>query len=85
MLDTLRASKLKLNTKKRVMGVSELKFLGHVISAEGVRTDQEKVKAILGSITYLTQYVPDFTTVIAPPLRKLTQRVYRSEISLRRN
>ena len=62
------------------MGVSELKFLGHVISANGVRPDPEKVKAILeaplpedqaqlrsflGSITCLTQYVPHLATVIA--------------------
>ena len=88
MFDTLRASGLRLNAKKCVMGVSELKFLGHVISADGVRPDLEKVKAILeapvpedqaqlrsflGSITYLTEYVPHLAAVIAP-LRKLTQK-----------
>ena len=88
MLDTLWASGLKLNAKKCVMGVSELKYLGHVISADGFRPDPEKVKAILevpvpedqaqlrsflGSITYLTQYVPHLATVIVP-LRKLTQK-----------
>ena len=70
------------------MGVSESKFLGHIISADGVQPDPEKVKAILdaplpedqaqlrsflGSITYLTQYLPHLATVIAP-LRKLTQK-----------
>ena len=37
ILDTLRASELRLNAKKCVMAVSELKFLGHVISADGVK------------------------------------------------
>jgi len=88
MFEPLRASGFRLNPKKCVMGVFELKFLGNVISADGVRPDPEKVKAILeaplpedqaqlrsffGSITYLTQYVPDLATVIAP-LRKLTQK-----------
>ena len=88
MLDTLRASGLRLNAKKCVMGVSELKFLGQVISADGIRPDPEKVKAILeapvpedqaqlrsflGSITYLTQYMPHLPTVIAP-LWKLTEK-----------
>ena len=88
MLDTLRASGLRLNAKKCVLGASELKFLGHIISADGIRPDPEKVKAILeaplpcdqgqlrsflGSITYLTQYVPHLAIVIAP-LRKLTQK-----------
>ena len=59
-----------------------------VSSADRVRPDPEKVKAILeaplpedqaqlrsflGSITYLTQYVPHLATVIAPH-RKLTQK-----------
>lgn len=88
MMNTLRASGLRLNVRKCVMGASELKFLGHIISANGVRPDPEKVKAIaeapepqdqaqlrsfLGSITYLTQYVPHLSTVIVP-LRKLTQK-----------
>jgi len=88
MLDTLRAYGLRLNAKKCVMGVSELKFLGHIISVDGIRPDPEKVRAIveapvpedqaqlrsfLGSITYLTQYVPHLATIIAP-LRKLTQK-----------
>jgi len=88
MLQTLRESGLKLNAKKCVVGVSELKFLGHIISADGVKPDPQKVKAIteapvpgnagemrsfLGGITYLTQYVPNLATVIAP-LRKLVQK-----------
>lgn len=80
-------SGLRLNAKKCAMGESELKFLGHITSADGVRPDPEKVKAILdaplqvdqaqlcsffGSITSLTEYVPHLATVI-DPLRKPTQ------------
>ena len=35
--------------------------------------DQAQLRSFLGSITYLTQYVPHLATVIAP-LRKLTQK-----------
>ena len=88
MLDTLRTSGLRLNAKKCVTGESELKFLGHITSADGVRRDPEKVKAILdaplpvdqaqlrsflGSITYLTQCVPHLATVV-DPLRKPAQK-----------
>lgn len=79
---------LRLNADKCALGVSELKFLGHIISADGIKPDPEKIKAIseapvpqdqaqlrsfLGSITYLTQFVRNLATVISP-LRKLTQK-----------
>lgn len=79
---------LRLNADKCALGMCELKFLGHVISAEGIKPDPDKVKAIadapvpqnqaelrsfLGSITYLTQFVSNLATVITP-LRYLTQK-----------
>ena len=63
-------------------------FLGHIISAEGITADPEKVKAIvcaraptnvselrgfLGLVQYVGRYVPDLATVAAP-LQELTKK-----------
>ena len=70
------------------MGVSELTFLGDVVSAEGLKTDPEKVRAIdemeklqnvkelqrfLGMVNYLSRFVPDLSTRAAP-LRALLDK-----------
>lgn len=87
-MDKLQDCGLRLSADKCALGMCELKFLGHVISAEGIKPDPDKVKAIadapvpqnqaelrsfLGSITYLTQFVSNLATVITP-LRYLTQK-----------
>ena len=46
VLQRCRDVNLKLNPTKCKMGVSELTFLGDVVSAEGLKTDPEKVRAI---------------------------------------
>ena len=43
------------------------------ISEAPVPKDQAQLRSFLGSITYLTQFVPSLATVIAP-LRQLTQK-----------
>ena len=88
VMDKLQVSGLRLNADKCALDMSELKFLGHIISVEGIKPDADKVKAIadapvprdqaelrsfLGSITYLTQFVPNLATVITP-LRQLMQK-----------
>lgn len=47
VLSTLREHKLYAKRSKCVFGVSELSFLGHVVSKEGVKVDQSKVQAVL--------------------------------------
>lgn len=45
--DQLRAINMKLNPKKCSFGVEEGKFLGHLITKQGIKTSPSKVKAII--------------------------------------
>ena len=76
---------LKLNFSKCRFGLTSLKFLGHIISKEGIRSDPQKVEAILqariptdktelrsflGLITYYHKFVPNLA-ITASPLYEL--------------
>lgn len=47
VLDKLQQHSLVVNRKKCNFGVTEVAYLGHVISGEGVAVDMDKVKTIL--------------------------------------
>ena len=46
VLDQIKKSGLKLNKKKCVFGINELKFCGHIFSDQGVKADLDKISAI---------------------------------------
>ncbi|XP_062568299.1 uncharacterized protein K02A2.6-like [Saccostrea cucullata] len=88
VLDRLAEKGLTLNREKCEFGLSKIVFLGHVISSEGVKPDQEKIKAVsetrtpsnsseirsfLGLANYCGRFIPNFST-IAAPLRELTRK-----------
>ena len=87
-LESIRKSGLKLRKHKCQFGVTKITFLGHTISAEGIRPDVKKVSAIidmlaptnvkelqrfLGMITYLGKFIPNLSKETAP-LRKLLEK-----------
>lgn len=86
VLDKLKMANLTVNLDKCKFFRSQLKYLGYVVDANGLRTDPEKVEAILnyptptcrkdlkrflGTATWYRRFVPNFST-IAGPLNKLT-------------
>lgn len=46
VLDTLMAHSLVLNGKKCHFGVTQVAYLGHIISCDGVSVDHDKIKAV---------------------------------------
>ena len=82
----LEKAGLKLKPSKYELFWRQLTYLGHVISAKGVATDESKIKAIrdwptpttimevrsfLGFTGYYCRFIPKFAQV-AQPLHKLT-------------
>lgn len=47
VFERLRSAGLKLNKEKCNFCQTELKYLGHIINAEGIGTDPDKIKAIV--------------------------------------
>ena len=79
---------LKLNKAKCRFAMTELPYIGHLVTDKGVRPDPEKVKGIhqmqppkdadetrvfLGHVNYMSKFIPNMST-ISEPLRKLMSK-----------
>jgi hypothetical protein len=88
IFNELRAHRLHLKRLKCLFGTTSVAYLGHVISAEGVAMDANKVTAVaawpppqspralcgfLGLAGYYRKYIRDFG-LIAAPLTRLLRR-----------
>jgi hypothetical protein len=82
----LQAANLRLNLDKCQFGRRSLTYLGHVVTAAGIRTDPNKVAAIrqlatpktlrqlrrfLGMASSYRRFIPDFSRIAAPLNRLL--------------
>lgn len=88
VIDKLMSNGLKLNRDKCVFNKKEVKFLGHLLSSEGLKVDPSKVEAIhnlkepgelkelqrlLGMLNYLSKFIDHFSDLTAP-LRMLLKK-----------
>ena len=86
LLDRCRERVLKLNKKKLRFKLSKVAYMGHILGADGLQADFEKITAIremprllniqgvqrlIGVVTYLSKFLPQLSTV-CEPLRRLT-------------
>ncbi len=84
----LRLAKLKLSPKKCTLFQMEVKYLGYVVSSEGVAMDEDKVRTVkhwprpkditelkgfLGLCSYYRRFIPSFADVAAP-LHEFTRK-----------
>lgn len=88
VLQTLREHQLFAKFSKCEFWLREIKFLGHVISNEGIAVDSSKVEAVLnwkqpknisenrsflGLAGFYRRFIKDFSR-LAAPLTKLTRK-----------
>ena len=87
-LERARKFGVKLNKSKCKFKLSEVTYIGHVISAQGIKVDQDKVvdllnmpapkdkkgiQRLLGSLSFFARYIPNMST-ITPPQRTVRKK-----------
>lgn len=88
VMSTLQQRKIRLNGKKCKIAFTSIDFLGHIVSAEGIKPDPRNVEAIakfevpnsvtkvrsfLGLASYYRRFIPQFSQ-IANPLNDLLKK-----------
>ena len=88
VMDRCMAKNLKINAKKMQLRLREVTYMGHCITADGLKADPEKTKAIqdmppptdklgvqrlLGMVNYLHKFAPNLAE-ITTPLRELVKK-----------
>lgn len=91
--DRLKSRGVVLNHDKCVIGVPEVQFLGHIVSANGIRPSPSKIESLLsfrrpvnsaevrsflGLANYMNKFINNLAT-IDEPLRKLTEQSVKFE------
>ncbi len=90
VMDRIRAVNLKLNPEKCRFRVTEVSYVGHLLTDQGVKPDPAKTAAVplislpedkhslqrfLGMTNYLAKFIPDYSEATAPLCELLRQDV----------
>ncbi|BES91778.1 Reverse transcriptase (RNA-dependent DNA polymerase) [Nesidiocoris tenuis] len=88
LLDRAREVNIKFNRDKIKLKQKSVKYMGHIVSSEGLKPDPDKIRAIndmryprdvqevksfMGIVTYMAKFVPNLSA-ISEPLRVLTKK-----------
>ena len=88
LLEQARKANLRLNSSKMNLRKSEVRFMDHLITKDGLKPDPEKARAVqempkptskkellslLGFVNYLSKFLPRLSEV-AQPLREMTAK-----------
>lgn len=88
LLKRARENNLKLNRNKCKIRMMEIKYIGHILSTQGLKSDEEKIRVVtqlpkpknkqelqrfLGMVQYLAKFIPNLSETSAP-LRKLLEK-----------
>ena len=78
---SLQAAGLTLKPSKVQFGPKEVKYLGHILSSEGIRLGEDRIKSIIdlptptnikelrsvrGMVNCVRKFIPDLATITAP-------------------
>jgi hypothetical protein len=81
VLDRLKEYKVKVNLEKCQFMVQEVKYLGHILSSEGIKPNEEKIKAIvqapppqnvsqlrafLGMVMFYSKFLKNLNGILTP-------------------
>lgn len=87
LLERCHQKSIKLNKHKLPLRLQEVDFMGHLLTAQGLKSDRKKVEVILklptpkskedierlnGTVNYLAKFLPRLSHVMEP-LQRLTQ------------
>ncbi len=90
VMDRIRVVNLKLNPEKCHFRVTEVSYVGHLLTDQGVKPDPAKTAAVhlispsedkhslqrfLGMTNYLAKFIPDYSEAMAPLRMLLRQDV----------
>ena len=89
VFEELREHKLYVNAKNSEFFLQEMRYVGHIISKEGIRMDPKKLKVIdewpvpsnfhkvrsfIGMCSYYRRFIAKFSIIAGPLLHSLTKK-----------